>query len=121
MNKRLMVVDDSKMVYMSMMKLLQGTEFEIIHYCRSGEESVEAYKEYRPDLVTMDIVMPGMDGLEAAKKILGEFPDACIIMLSSLAYDDTIDEAEKIGTKGFIFKPLEKENLLQRLRKAIGE
>ncbi len=119
MSKKIMVVDDSKMVYMSMAKLLQGTEFEIIHYCRSGEESVDAYREHRPDLVTMDIIMPGMDGLEAAKEILSEFPDACIIMLSSLAYDDTIEEAEKIGTKGFIFKPLEKENLLQRLRKAL--
>lgn len=116
---RLMVVDDSKIVYMNMVKLLQDTEFELVHYCRSGEEAIEVYKEVRPDLVTMDIIMPGMDGLEASRRILSEFPDARIIMLSSLAYDDTIEEAEKIGAKGFIYKPFEKEKVLCRLREVI--
>lgn len=119
MSKTLMVVDDSKIVYLSMVKMLEGTEFEIIHYCRSGEECVEAYESCHPDLVTMDIVMPGEDGLEAAKALLEKHPEARIIMVSSLAYDDTMDEAKKIGTKGFIYKPLQKENVLERLHKAL--
>lgn len=121
MAKKLMIVDDSKIVYMSMRKMLQDTEFEIVMYCRSGEEALGAYEEFQPDLVTMDIVMPGMDGLETAKTILEKHADARIVMVSSLAYDDTIEEAKKIGTKGFIYKPLERENMLQRMRKALEE
>lgn len=119
MRKKLMIVDDSKMVYLSMAKILQDTEFDIVHYCRSGEECVEAYGQYMPDLVTLDIVMPGMDGLEVAKQLLEKYPDARILMVSSLAYDDTVDEAEKIGAKGFIYKPLDKENVLRRLKTAL--
>lgn len=113
---KLMIVDDSKIVYMQMVKLLQDTEFELVRYCRSGEEAIDAYKELRPDVVTMDIIMPGMDGLEASKEILSEFPDARIVMVSSLAYDDTIEEAERIGTKGFIYKPFEKEEVIRTLK-----
>lgn len=119
MSKKLMVVDDSKIMYLSMSKILEGTEYEIVHYCRSGEECVAAYGEYLPDLVTLDIVMPGMDGMEVAKQLLEKYPDARILMVSSLAYDDTVDEAEKIGAKGFIYKPLDKENVLRRLKKAL--
>lgn len=119
MKKKLMVVDDSKMVYLTMAKILEDTEFEIVHYCRSGEECVEAYGKYMPDLVTLDIVMPGMDGMEVTKKLLENYPDARILIVSSFAYDDTVDEAEKVGAKGFIYKPLEKENVLRRLKKAL--
>ena len=65
--------------------------------------------------------MPGIDGLDAAKTILTEFPDANIVMVSSLAYDDTMDAAEEIGAKGFIFKPFEKEELIKTLNEAVGE
>lgn len=121
MSKRIMIVDDSRIVHAMMKQLLDDTDFEIIGYCRSGEEAINSYRDFKPDVVTMDIVMPGMDGLEAAATILTEFPDARILMVSSLAYDDTMETAEKIGTKGFIFKPIERDQLLEALNRVFDE
>ena len=121
MAKRIMVVDDSRMICMQMKNMLEGTEFEIAAYCRDGEEAMAQYSQVAPDLVTMDIIMPGVDGLEAAPAILEEYPDAKIVMLSSLAYDDTFAEAKQIGTKGFLDKPFDKEQLLEAFRRAFED
>ena len=107
MAKRIMVVDDSRMICMQMKNLLQGTDYEVAAYCRG--------------LVSMDIIMPGMDGLETAQAILEDYPDARILMVSSLAYDDTFTEAEQIGAKGFIDKPFEKEKLLEAFQNALED
>ena len=94
MGKRLMVVDDSRVIEMQMQKLLAGTDYEIVAYCRDGEEAIDRYGEVDPDLVTMDIIMPGIDGLETA-------------------------EADNIGVKAFVYKPLEREMLLEAFEKAM--
>ena len=119
MSTRVMVVDDSRMVMLHLQNLLEDTEYEIAAYCRSGEEAIEQYGQVKPDLVTMDIIMPGMDGLETAQAILEDYPDARILMVSSLAYDDTFDEAKEIGAKGFIDKPFDRQQLLTALKNAM--
>ena len=119
MGKKIMVVDDSRMIALQMQNLLEDTEYEIAAYCRNGEDALAKYGEIRPDIVTMDIIMPGIDGLETAKIILEEHPDARIIMISSLVYDDTINEAHDIGAKSFLYKPITRENLLQALNEAL--
>ncbi len=116
---KIMVVDDSRMTAFKLQDLLKDTDYKIAACCYSGPEAIERYGQILPDLVTMDILMPGMDGLEAAETILEEHPDARIVMLSSLAYDDTIDEAKRIGAKGFIYKPFEKDQLLEAFGKAL--
>ena len=121
MAKRIMVVDDSRMIGMQMKNLLEGTDYEVAAYCRDGEEALAQYGEVNPDLVTMDIIMPGMDGLETAQAILEEHPEARIIMVSSLAYDDAFAEAEAIGAKGFVDKPFEKEQLLEVFEQVLSE
>lgn len=115
---RIMVVDDSRVVYAEMKKMLEGSEFEIVTFCRNGEEALEQYGDILPDLVTLDIVMPGMDGLETCQKMKERYPDAQIFMVSSLAYNDIIDRAASLGAKGFLFKPFTKESLLEGLRGA---
>lgn len=120
MAKRVMVVDDSRVQEVQMRKLLEGSDYEVVHYCRSGEEALAVYDEVKPDVVTMDIIMPGIDGLETAQIILEEHPDARIIMVSSLVYDDTINEARDIGAKSFLYKPITKESLIQALTEALA-
>lgn len=120
MKKRIMVVDDSHITELQIQGLLADTEFEVVAHCENGEEAIARYGEVRPDIVTMDIIMPGIDGLEAAQVLLNEHPDAKILMLSSLVYDDTIEEASNIGTKGFLCKPLSRDGLIEALEKILN-
>ena len=121
MSRRIMVVDDSRLVRVQMEDVLKGTDYEIAVHCRSGEDAIQRYAEIRPDLVTMDIIMPGMDGLETARTILEAHPEAKIVMVSSLAYDDTINESKEIGAKDFIFKPFDKEQILSTFDRVLSE
>lgn len=116
---RIMVVDDSRVVQEEMKKMLQGTEIEVVAHCRSGEEALERYEEVNPDLVTMDIVMPGMDGLETCREMRERWPECNIFMVSSMAYEDMINDAAALGAKGFLFKPFTRESLLTGLRGAL--
>lgn len=113
--KTVMVVDDSRFVCEEIKHCLQGSGFEVIAYCRDAEQAMQAYNSHMPDIVLMDIILPGIDGIEATKAITTKWPAACVVMLSSLAYDDTIDRAAKAGAKNFIFKPFDNEHLLDVL------
>lgn len=121
MSKKVMVVDDSRIVQLQLQKILSDTEYEVVACCQSGEEALEQFDQVQPDLVTMDIIMPGMDGLEAARLILEAHPQARVLMVSSLAYDDTIDEADQIGASGFVYKPFDREAVLSSIRKIFAE
>lgn len=116
---KIMVVDDSRVIFAEMKKMLKDSEFEIAAYCRNGEEALEEYERIEPDLVTMDIVMPGMDGLETCEALKKKYPDAQVFMVSSMAYGDIIDKAAELGAKGFLFKPFTQESLLEGLHGAI--
>lgn len=116
MTKSILVVDDSRFIYEQMKGILQDTEFEIIGYCMTGEDALRTYPELLPDIVTMDIILPGIDGLEASERLLQEHPDAHIVIVSSLAYDETEEKAAELGINSFVFKPFEEDELLQALR-----
>ena len=120
MSKRVMIVDDSRLVRVQLEDVLKGTDYEVAAYCRSGEDAIEQYAAVQPDLVTMDIIMQGMDGLDAAQIILKQNPDARIVMISSLAYGDTYDRAKSIGAKGFVDKPFHREQLLKVFEEALS-
>ena len=120
MSKRIMIVDDSRLVRVQLEDVLKGTDYEVAAYCRSGEEAIEQYESVKPDLVTMDIIMRGMDGLDAAEIILKKDPDARIVMVSSLAYGDTFDRAKAIGARGFVEKPFHREQLERVFRQALS-
>lgn len=121
MSKKIMIVDDSRIAQLQLEKALPETGYQVVACCQTGEEALNQYEETQPDLVTMDIILPGMDGLETARTILTAHPDARILMVSSLAYDDTVEEADRIGAKGFVYKPFEPEQVRQAIEKAFGE
>lgn len=120
MKKKVMVVDDSKVVALQIRKLLEGTEFELAAYCENGEEAIARYEEVQPDVVTMDIIMPGIDGLETAQILMYEHDEARIVIVSSLGCDDVIQELYGIGAQAVLFKPLTREGLLGALKKALA-
>ena len=121
MDKTSMVVDDSKIAQLQLQRILSDSPYKVISCCQNGQEAVDQYPILKPDLITMDILMPEMDGLEAARKILTENPEAKILMISSLAYEETIQEATLLGAKGFIYKPFEADEVLKTLDSIFAE
>ena len=115
-----MVVDDSRVVLAEMKKLLGDSEFEVVSYCRCGADAIEGYAGVKPDVVTMDIVMPGIDGVETTKQLLDKFPDARIVLVSSLTYYADAVDWRAMGAKGFVYKPFSQAELLKGLRGAVG-
>lgn len=119
MKKTLMVVDDAIFIFEEMKLMLEGSDFEIIGHAKSGEEALALFDALMPDIVTMDIILPGMDGMETSELLLKKWPEATIIAISSLGYDESIQRAASIGIKDFLFKPFEKEQLLASLLKGL--
>ena len=117
MKKKLMVVDDSRIMELQICKLLEDSDFEVVAYCENGEEAIARYAEIQPDVVTMDIIMPGIDGLETAQVILDKHPDAKLIIISSLSDEKTINAIESTGISTYISKPFARDGLINILNK----
>lgn len=118
MKNTIMIVDDSIVTRNEIEELLKGTNFDVIYQCRSGEEALEAYERENPDIVTMDIIMPGIDGIEASKRLLKHHPEAGIIIISSLAYDKMQQMVQELDPDlPFVFKPIKKSYFIEALVK----
>ena len=118
MKRKIMIVDDSIVTRSEIEQLLAGTDFDVIGQCRSGEEALEAYEREKPDIVTMDIIMPGIDGIETSRRLLERHPDARIIIISSLVYNQTLEMVKSLGPSiPFVFKPIKKSYFISALLK----
>lgn len=111
----LMVVDDSPFAVKQIKDLVEENGYEVIGYAKNGEEGIQLYGELHPDIVIMDIIMPGIDGLETAEILMKQDPNATILMLSSLCDSGTLEEVKAIGLKYLIPKPWEDDVLLATL------
>ncbi len=120
MEKRVLIVDDSIFVHEEIKYMLEGTKFRVVGQAKDGAQAMKLYEEVQPDVVTMDIIMPGINGIDTSKLMLDRWKDAKIVIVSSLAYDETNDKALEAGVCGFVFKPLEKEEFLNALEHAVG-
>ena len=102
---RIAVIDDDSLVALSLRTILENTgNITVDAMGSSGAEAIEIYRSHKPDVMLMDIRMEGMTGLEAGEKILGEFPDARILYLTTFSDDEYIVKAMSIGAKGYILK-----------------
>ena len=116
---KILVVDDSPMIHALMRRAFDNDDFLICGYGKNGKDGVEKYKELSPDVVTMDITMPIMDGLQASREILKLNSEAKIIMLSAMGDEEIMEEARKIGIKHFVKKPFLGEELLATVKKIL--
>ena len=114
-NTTIMVVDDSPFASKQIKDIVEENGYEVIGYAKNGEDGVRMFDELKPDIVIMDIIMPGIDGLETAQIILKKHPTAKIMMLSSLCDAGTLEEVKSIGLKYLIPKPWEDDVLLATL------
>ena len=120
MSKRVLIADDSAFMRTVIKGVLAKAGYEIAGEAESGEEVAEKYGELKPDLVTLDIVMMGNGGLQAAKGILSRDPSAKVLMVSSMGQQALVVDAIKAGAKGFVVKPFEPEQLLEEVKRIIG-
>lgn len=111
----IIVVDDSPFASKQIKDLVEENGYEVIGYAKSGEEGIKMYEELHPDIVILDIIMPGIDGIETAEILEKSDPDVTILMLSSLCDTGTLEEVRVIGVKYLIPKPWEDDVLLATL------
>lgn len=114
MTNTVLVVDDSAFMRNLLKQLLEG-EHEVVGEAENGVEAVEMYRELKPDVVTMDVVMPIRDGIEATAEIKSLDASASVIMCTSVGQEEKMREAVEAGADGYITKPFQKPNVLQAI------
>ncbi|MCX7779280.1 MAG: response regulator [Negativicutes bacterium] len=117
---RVLVVDDAAFMRMMIKDILGKNGYEVVGEAANGLQAVEKYQELRPDITTMDITMPEMDGITAVKEIKKLDPNAKIIMCSAMGQQAMVIEAIQSGARDFIVKPFQPDRVLEAVRKAVG-
>lgn len=110
--KTVMIVDDALFMRKTIKKMFERAGYEVVAEAENGKDALEKYMEKKPDVVTMDIAMPIMDGLLSLKEILKLDEDANILMVSAIGQEELVGEALISGAKGFIVKPFTEELLM---------
>jgi len=118
---KVLVVDDSTVMRKIVTQILRSEAFEIVAEASNGEEGVEMFRESRPNLVTMDVNMPIMDGLTALKKILEIDPTARVVMLTSESEQKMVLEAIQSGAKNYVVKPPDRVLLLEKVKASLSK
>lgn len=117
---KVMVVDDAAFMRMMVKDILTKNGYEVVGEAENGVKAVEKYQELKPDLTTMDITMPEMDGITAVKEIKKIDAGAKIIMCSAMGQQAMVIEAIQSGARDFIVKPFQADRVLEAVRKAVG-
>lgn len=117
MGKKVLVVDDAAFMRIKLKDILEKNNYEVVGEAENGIEAIEKYKEVSPDIVTMDITMPEMDGVEALKEIKAFDPNAKILMCSAMGQQSMVMDAIRAGAVDFIVKPFDTERVIHALDK----
>lgn len=120
MGIKVMVVDDAAFMRMMIKDILTKNGYDVVGEAENGLKALEKYQELKPDLTTMDITMPEMDGISAVKEIKKIDPAATIIMCSAMGQQAMVIEAIQSGARDFIVKPFQPDRVLEAVRKAVG-
>jgi len=115
--KTVLVVDDSAVMRLMLKSILARNGYEIVGEAANGRAGVKKYKELNPDLVTMDVTMNEMNGIEALSRIMGHDPEAKVVMVSSMGQEVIVRDAIMLGAKGFIIKPFDEKQMVEILGK----
>jgi len=115
--KRVLIVDDSSMMRRLIRNIVVKNGYEVVGEASNGKAGVKKYKELQPDIVTMDLVMDEMTGIEALSRILGEDPEANVIMISSMGQDVIVRDAIVLGARDFLLKPFDEKEVMDAISK----
>lgn len=117
---RILVVDDAAFMRNNLRHILSEAGHDVVDEAVDGVEAVAKYDEHRPDVVTMDITMPNMDGIEALRQILARNPDSKVVMCSAMGQESLVMEAISSGACDFVVKPFQGDRVVESVRKALG-
>ncbi|MFD1888372.1 response regulator [Paenibacillus wenxiniae] len=120
MANRILIVDDAAFMRMMIRDILTKNGYEVVGEAQDGAQAVEKFKELRPDLVTMDITMPEMDGIAALKEIKKLDGGAKVIMCSAMGQQAMVIDAIQAGAKDFIVKPFQADRVIEAISKTLG-
>jgi two-component system chemotaxis response regulator CheY len=115
LSKKILITDDARFMRVMLSRIIEEQGYEVIDEANNGEQAIEKYKETTPDLVTMDITMPKVDGIEATKQILDYDPNTKIIVCSAMGQKPMVLEAIEAGAKDFIVKPINKDKVIETI------
>lgn len=120
MGRQVLITDDTAFMRMTLRNILEKNGYQVVGEAEDGQVAVDKYLELRPDLVTMDITMPKMDGITAIKKIMEADPRAKIVVCSAMGQKALVIEALNAGARDFIVKPFQAERIVNAVQKVIG-
>jgi len=121
MGPKVLIVDDALFMRNMLRDIFVKGGYSIVGEAANGVEAVEKFQEFKPDLVTMDIVMPLKSGIEALQEINLIDPNACVVMCSALGQDALVVEAVEAGARDFIVKPFQEQRVLDVVRRVLGQ
>ncbi|ACJ33865.1 chemotaxis protein CheY [Anoxybacillus flavithermus NBRC 109594] len=116
---RILIVDDAKFMRMTLANILKKANHEVAGEAENGKEAVDLYIELKPDIVTLDITMPVMSGLEAVREIKRHDPHAKIIMCSAMGQQKMVVEAIEAGALDFIVKPFDESRVMEAIQRVL--
>lgn len=116
---KVLIIDDAKFMRMTLANLFKDHQFTVVGMAENGEEGVKLFKQFSPDIVTLDITMPVMDGLQALKEIIAFDPAAKIIMCSAMGQQKLVVEAIELGAKDFIVKPFDGKRVIETVNQIL--
>ncbi|MBL8068600.1 MAG: response regulator [Armatimonadetes bacterium] len=120
MAKRILITDDALFMRVTLKNILSSNGYEVVGEAENGAQAVKLYGELKPDLVTMDITMPEMDGLEALKQIKALDSNAKVVMCTAMGQKNMVVEAIQSGAKDFIVKPFQPDRVLEAVGKLLA-
>jgi two-component system chemotaxis response regulator CheY len=118
--KKVLVVDDVSVMRMMIKNVLKHNGYDVVGEAQNGFQAIEKFRALAPDIVTMDMVMPDMDGIAAVKAIIREFPNAKIVMYTSMSQQKRVAEAIGAGAKAFVTGPLLTSKILDAIEEALA-
>jgi two-component system chemotaxis response regulator CheY len=120
MSRKILIVDDVAFVRKTLNDILTQAGYQVVGEAADGTEAVTQYAALKPDLVTMDVVMPQMSGIEATRKIIKLDKEACVVIISAMGQENLVMEAINVGAKDYVLKPFSAQDVLKTVERALS-